>query len=82
MWDVCESSICLCVQLGETLFPVDWRILVQECVGTIGIPLDVFGPFSDFLLFLTQATMQDGGVSRAVAVAVDFSEMLQLKRDI
>ena len=30
------------VPLTKTRFPVDWRLLVEDCITNIGIPLDVF----------------------------------------
>ena len=68
--------VCLPVPLQKTHFPVDWRLLVEEQIAYIGIPLDVFG----FLLFrfffgfrifwvlgslqFNQPTVHNGGVSR------------------
>ena len=36
-----ESSVWLCVPSRKTWFPVDWRLLVEEHIANIGIPLDV-----------------------------------------
>ena len=64
---------------------MDWNLLVQECIASIGIPLDIFGFFrlEDFLryeMFSIFASLQisilcimgelAGGGSVTVAVAV------------
>ena len=55
---------------------MDWRLLVEECIGNIGITLDISGFFvvsmnfcvlnfySVFLLFENQTNVYNGGVSR------------------
>ena len=41
----------LSVPSQKTRFPVDWRLLVEERIANIGIPLDILGfcCFKDFL---------------------------------
>ena len=41
------SFICVFVPSRNTLFLVDWTLLVKERIANIGIPLDIIG----FLLF-------------------------------
>ena len=43
------SCVCVCVSAPsrKTLFPVNWRLLVDECIANRGIPLNIFF----FLLF-------------------------------
>ena len=38
----CPDVFRVSVPLRKTRFPVDWRILVEERVANIGIPLDLF----------------------------------------
>ena len=42
------SMSCLSVTSRKTRFPVDWRLLFEERIANIGIPLDVFGFFCRF----------------------------------
>ena len=44
---------CECVPSRKPCFPVDSRLLVEECIANTGIPLDVFGllPFQWFFMF-------------------------------
>ena len=86
----CQSSVCECVSSQKTRFPVDWGLLVEECIAYIGIPLDIFRfllfqyfflrlkIFLDIWLFANQATVHNGVVSRggctSVAVAVGASD--------
>ena len=35
-------SICLSVHVWKPHFPVDWKLLVEEHIAKIGIPLEVF----------------------------------------
>ena len=83
------SSSCLYVCLSvfaiaENQFPVDCRLLAEERIAYIGIPLDVFAfcCFNDVLCFCVLGSLQTsllcimrelaGGGS--VAVAVDISD--------
>ena len=72
-------SVCLCVPSPKRHFPVDWRLLVEECITNIGIPLDFSGfcQFNDFLdfekfpglgVFANQPTetVHNAGVSRGM----------------
>ena len=36
-------SVCLSVHVWKPRFPVGWRLLVEERIANIGIPLDVVG---------------------------------------
>ena len=45
-WVMC-LCVCLSVPSQKTRFLVDWRLLVKECIASIGIPLDFFR----FLIF-------------------------------
>ena len=36
-------SVCVCVPPRFIRFPVDWRLLVEDLIANIGIPLDMFG---------------------------------------
>ena len=62
--NVHQMSECLFVPLRKTGFPVDCRLLVEECIPNIGIPLDVSGfcCFNDFFLFLFSYSFLWGGV--------------------
>ena len=47
--------MCVFVLLRKKRFPVDWRLLVKECIANIGIPLDpwtfIFCRFDVFFAF-------------------------------
>ena len=49
---VSRLYVCLCVPLRKTRFPVDWRLLVKECIANISVPLNVFGFFAGLIIFL------------------------------
>ena len=83
-WDdsVSVSCVCVCVPSQKPLFPVDWRLLVEEHVANIGISQDVFGflPFQwyfafqffwGFLGFANQPTMHNWRVSRGRVCGCD-----------
>ena len=38
-----ESSVCVFAPSRKTSFTVDWRLLVEERIANIGIPLDISG---------------------------------------
>ena len=50
------SCVCVCVSAPsrKTLFPVNWRLLIDECIANRGIPLNIFCfyCFNDFCVFL------------------------------
>ena len=89
-------SVCrVSVPSQKTRFPVDWRLLVEECIANSGIPLDIFRSFlfqwlfsfCIFLCFFGSLRTSllcisgelEGGGSAAVAVVV--SDRWQVTRD-
>ena len=52
--------VCLSVSLRKPRFLVDWRLLVEECIANIGIPLDVLCIMGELA----------GGGSVALAVSI------------
>ena len=37
-----HCNVRISVHIGKSRFPVDWRLLVKECIGNIGISLNRF----------------------------------------
>ena len=67
----------LLVPLQKTRFPVDWILVVEECIANICQPLDifVFCCYDDFLcfemflgfgVFANQPSVHNGGVGRGI----------------
>ena len=72
------SVTCLSVHIWKSRFPEDWRLLVEERIANIGIPLEVwvfavlhiFCVLKFFWVFGSLKTMYSGEVSRGGYIAV------------
>ena len=86
--------MCVCVPSRKICFPMDWRLLVEEHIANIGIPLDHFGflvlriflrfyfTLLSFLSLRASLLYIIGELpwGGSVAVAVGFSDRWQVSR--
>ena len=79
--DVRVSSVCVSVPSRKTRFPENWRLLVEEYIANIGMPLNVFS-FLLFWWFSVFWNFWTGVWCVAVAVAVSVSDKCQVTGDM